>query len=382
MGNQIRNGLLLTGGGARAAYQAGVIKAVADIYGKRENPFPIITGISAGAINGVCLAAYADDFQIAAQRLWDLWANLRTTDIYRADTLTLGRIALRWLIDLIFGGLKRRSRSTYLLDSSPLRSFLSREIDLERMRANLKNGHLRAVAFTATNFKTGTAITFVEGQDDIEDWVRTTRMSIRDRLTVDHVLASSALPIFFSPVRLRESFYGDGGIRLSTPLSPPIHLGADKVFAVGIRHPRSEQKVAELNFNEKMTTVSMGDVAGALLNSIFLDSLETDLERMERINRTLDMIPADVRAAHPNKLRVIPVLAVRPSQDLGQLASKHFKDFPPTLQYMLRGLGASSSRGSDLLSYLAFEGVFARELMRIGYDDVMARADEVRAFLK
>jgi NTE family protein len=204
---------------------------------------------------------------------------------------------------------------------------------------------------------------------------------MRETLTLDHVMASSAIPIFFPPVRLSGSFYGDGCIRLTAPLSPAIHLGADRVLAIGIRYFRPKGITEQLNKTIYDDKISLVNIVGVLLNAVFLDSLESDHERMERINRAVSALTPEQRAAHPDKLRVIPVLAVKPSKDLGSLASEQFERFPRALRHLLRGLGASVDTGWDLLSYLAFDSAYTRRLLELGREDALAMKDQLLAFL-
>ena len=375
-------GLLLTGGGARAAYQAGALKGISEILNQRETPFPIITGISAGAINASYLSCYADDFRKATDGLWDLWAGIRTDSIFKTGQMSLARIGFRWIRDLVFGGVTGVSNATYLLNADPLARLLAGKLDMERLKHNCDTGVLHGVAFTATNYKTGTAVSFYEGHQGIDQWLRTSRIGIRTELKLEHILASASIPILFPPVKVGNVFYGDGCIRMSAPLSPPIHLGADRVFSVGVRFYREPEATLKLNLESEMKSISLVDIAGVMLNSIFLDSLDTDLERMERINRTIRSMTEEQRNNHPNGLKEIPIFAVRPSADLGLLAAGAFKEFPASLRYLLRGIGGSHEKGWDLLSYLAFEKEYTVKLMQLGFDDVLKEADSVRKFIK
>lgn len=376
-----RVGLLLTGGGARAAYQAGALRGISEILNQRETPFPIVTGISAGAINASYLSCYADDFRKATEGLWNLWSELRTDAIFKTSHFSLGRIGFRWMRDLVFGGVTGISKATFLLNADPLAKLLSERLDMERLKHNCDTGVLHGVAFTATNYKTGTAVSFYDGSQTIDQWLRTSRIGIRTELKLEHILASASIPILFPPVKVGSVFYGDGSVRMSAPLSPPIHLGADRVFSIGVRFYREPEATLKLNVESVMDSISLVDIAGVMLNSIFLDSLDTDLERMERINRTIQAMTEEQRRNHPNKLKEIPVYAVRPSADLGVLASGAFKEFPQSLRYLLRGIGGSHQKGWDLLSYLAFEADYTTKLLKLGFDDVMKERDQIRKFI-
>jgi NTE family protein len=250
---------------------------------------------------------------------------------------------------------------------------------IERIPDRIADGSLHGVAITATNYHTGSAVTFFDGAASIQPWQRSTRLAVRTRLSVDHVMASAAIPIFFPPVALDGNWYGDGCMRLSAPMSPAIHLGASRVIAIGIRYLRTDDEARQMNRESHAERPHLSDIAGVILNAVFLDALEHDLERVQRINRTLALIPDAQLGAQP--LRPVPILALRPSEDLGRLAAQQYDRFPRTLRYLLSGIGATGRSGWDLVSYLAFEPVYIRRLLDLGYRDTMRRAEEVRAFL-
>lgn len=374
----MRTGLVLTGGGARSAYQAGVIRGIAELLSDAKWPFQVIAGLSAGAINGAFLASQRGGLGRTAGRLWEMWDGLEPRDIFRTDRRSLLGIGARWLADLSLGGLLGSSRSTYLLDTTPLRALLARELDPDALRQNLDSGRLHAFGVTATSYLTGTALTFFDGAKSLQPWQRNTRAGVRRRVGVDHVLASAAIPLFFPPVNIGGVFFGDGGLRLDAPLSPAIHLGSDRVVAIGLHYSRPLDETRRLNRDGHMTEISAVDVAGIALNAVFLRTLEADVERLQRINRTLHLLRSRRRRSSP--LRAIPILVLSPSQDLGQLASERFRNFPFALQYLLRGIGASPVKGWDLLSYLAFDKAYTGALLRLGYADVLRRKAEVVAF--
>lgn len=374
-------GLVLTGGGARAAYQVGVVQALAEITHSPASPFNVITGVSAGAINGAYLMSRADNFKLAAQGLWDLWANLETEKIYRTDPGSIATLGSKWLQTVGMGGLFAPKRANHLLSTEPLRNLLKNELQLERLPQLFKSGVLRGVSVSATNYLTGTAISFFDGASEIEPWYRSTRIGVRATLTAEHVMASSAIPVFFPPANLDGALYGDGCIRLTSPMSPAIHLGSDRIIAVGIRYYRSLDQTIELNRTMKRNDLSIAEIGGVLLNAVFLDSLETDLERLERINTTLSIMSDEQRAKLPTQLKQIPILALRPSQDLGQLAKGTLKEFPGLIRFLLRGVGAKEDKGWDLLSYLAFEKAYTRQLIALGYDDTIRKKELLLEFL-
>ena len=375
-------GLVLTGGGARSAYQVGAVRALAQLLDAGPLPFDVLAGISAGAINATALASGAEDFRRTAERLAETWNRLTPDRIYRTGALGLARIGTRWIFDLSAGGLIGKSGINYLLDSAPLRELLDQAIPLGRMRRHLRTGRLRGVAVSATSYQSGDGVTFFEGAGDIAPWTRAAREGVRARLTLEHVMASAAIPVFFPPVRLGQFFYGDGCVGMSYPLSPAIHMGADRVLAIGVRHRRpAGESVAKL-LPAASERVPVSEIAGVLLNAVFLDSLDADQERLERLNRTLSLVPRERLLRGGMEVRPVPALVLRPSQDLGRMAADEYGRFPAMIRYLLRGIGATGNVGEDLLSYLAFEPVYIRRLMELGFSDTMARRDEIAAFMQ
>jgi NTE family protein len=374
-------GLVLTGGGARAAYQVGVLKAIAEITQSKESPFRVISGVSAGAINAAYLMSRADQFQEASRGLWELWTNLHSERVYRTDPASIATLGSRWLRTVGMGGWFSPKRANHLLSTAPLRELLKNELMLDRIPEFVKSGILRGVALSATNYLTGTAITFFDGDDSIQSWVRSTRLAIRTSVTVEHVMASSAIPVFFPPVRIDGALYGDGCIRLTSPVSPAIHLGADRILCIGIRYFRTQEQTIELNRNPKRDELSIAEIGGVLLNAVFLDSLETDIERLERINRTLSLMTEEQKTRMSSPLKSIPVMALRPSRDLGQLAQGTLREFPALIRFLLKGVGAKEDKGWDLVSYLAFEKAYTERLADLGYSDTMTKKESVLEFL-
>lgn len=374
-------GLVLTGGGARAAYQVGAIGALAEIVGPGPIPFDVLCGISAGAINGVVLATGAESFERAAARLRATWASLTPDRVYRTGALRLASIGTRWMRDLSVGGLLGKTGINYLLDPSPLRELVRTGIPIGRMRRHLRSGRLRGVAVSATNYHTGSGVSFFEGARDVAPWTRSTRIGIRARITADHVMASAAIPVFFPPVPIGGTFYGDGCVRMHYPMSPAIHLGAERIVAISQRWLRSPSETAEGEAHAKAGSMPLSEIAGLLLNAVFLDSLDSDLERLQRINRTLALVSRERLRNGDVDVRPIPALVLRPSQDLGKLAGDEYARFPAMLRYFLKGIGASGNAGEDLLSYLAFEPIYVRRVMDLGRSDTLARRDEIEEFL-
>jgi NTE family protein len=369
-------GLVLTGGGARAAYQVGAVKALAEIAPPGPSPFDVITGVSAGAVNGVSMAAGAEDFRGAASRLAAMWLDLTPDKVFRTDASRLLAIGGRWLRGLGGGGLLGAREMNFLLDTAPLRDYLRRHLPVPRMRRHIRTGVLRGVAISATNYHNGHAVTFFDGRSEVQPWVRSTRIGVREHLGLEHVMASAAIPIIFPPVKIRGVYFGDGCVRLLSPLSPAIHLGAGRLVAVGVRHVE-----AAVATRPDEGPLPISAIAGLLLNAVFLDSLEGDVERLERVNRTLSFLAAADEPRVPEQLRQIPILVLRPSRDLGGLAHDQYGRFPRFLRYLLKGVGAKGEGGSDLLSYLAFEPVYVGRCLELGYQDTLRRRAEVEAFL-
>jgi NTE family protein len=373
-------GLVLSGGGARAAYQVGAIRGIAEILGQKTSPFSVMTGVSAGAINSTALAIGADDFPAAAALLADTWMSLTPDRVYRTDLPSLTGLGARWLKDLTTGGVLGKSHSTYLLDTAPLHELLHATLDTNRLPQHYASGVLRGAAVSVTNYLTGTTVTFYDGHPSIKPWVRHGRIAERLPIGVDHVFASASIPIFFPPVRVDGKLYGDGGVRMTAPISPAIHLGADKIVAIGIRYFRSTDQTIAMNRDITAESISIAQIAGVLLNAVFLDSLDNDMERLERVNRTLGFISEEDRKKNPDLLRRIPTLSLRPSQDLGRLAGDQYDKFPATLRHLLRGIGATGDSGWDLLSYVAFQPGYVGQLIELGYTDTMLQAKVIEDF--
>jgi NTE family protein len=366
-----RAGLVLTGGGARAAYQAGVLKAVRDILGRpARNPFPILAGTSAGAINIACLASTADDFSAAVAKLLAFWERMRCDHIYRTDTWSIMKSGALWLAATM---LLSRRNPVSLLDNAPLRDLMQENLHMERIQAHLDSGALYAVCVTASGYTSGQSVSFFQGGSGLEGWERNQRIGAAVSLKVEHLLASAALPFIFPAVKLHREYFGDGSMRQIAPVSPALHLGADRVLIVGSGRQSIDQPRARSNVYP-----SLAQIAGHALNSIFLDSLMVDIERLERINRTLALVPPE--ALKDSQLRPVKVLFITPSQPLERIAARFVHELPSTVRFILRPTGALNRSGSNLASYLLFEEPFCRALIELGYDDTMRRDAEVRQF--
>lgn len=387
-----RIGLLLTGGGARAAYQVGVLQALSELRSQREpasrtSPFSIITGTSAGAINAAALACGADDFKLSVERIASVWSRFEAAQVYEADLLSVLRSGARWMSLLSLGWMIarwRRIKPRSLLDNSPLEELLQRMVPLERLPQLIAQGHLQALAVTASSYSSGHHVTFFEGNEDLQPWVRSQRLAVRDRITHTHLLASSAIPFVFPAQALSinggTEYFGDGSMRQTAPVAPAIHLGADRVLVVGAG--RMSEPRDTLTRADPTTYPSLAQIAGHAMSSIFLDALAVDIERIRRINQTLNLIPREARQA--SALKPVELLVISPSERLDQLAAEHADALPHAVRALLSGLGASSKKadikGGALTSYLLFEAVFTRELMALGHADTLRQEDEVCRF--
>jgi NTE family protein len=383
-----KTGLILTGGGARAAYQVGVLNALSMIllesgWPVHQNPFKIISGTSAGAINATALACRADDFGEGVRELVNVWSNFRVEQVYRADSLGVIRSGARWLSLFSFGWLLRKWRANppnSLLDNTPLVTMLHRLLDLPRLDDALASGNLHALAVTASSYTGGQHLTFYQSMQEIEPWRRTQRGAIRDQIGVEHLLASSAIPFIFPAIPIfyegRREYFGDGSMRQVAPISPAIHLGASKILVIGAGRmgERSEAPTQLAQYP------SLAQVAGHALSSIFLDGLAADIERTNRVNQTLSMLTPEQLAKTP--LKPIEVLVISPSERIDEIASRHVNSLPRPVRVMLGGIGATEVRGAALASYLLFERSFTQELISLGERDTYAMRDQVLAFFE
>lgn len=371
-----RTALVLTGGGARAAYQVGVLMAIAHLSPQRQkNPFPILCGTSAGAINAAGLACLADDFGKATAVLARIWRRMRASDIYRADALGIGLTGARWLSALAFGWLLHRAPRSFL-DNSPLRELLQHHLDFAGIQRAIESGALHAVSVSASGYDSGENISFYQGHASAHPWRRTQRLGLPSELGVEHLMASSAIPFVFPAIHLHREYFGDGSMRQLAPISPAIHLGAERILIIGAGRAREAQ-----SRQSSEGYPSLAQIAGHTLSSIFLDSLAVDIERVQRINQTLSKIPPEMRSAAGINLRPIETLVISPSERLDRIAAEYAHTLPTPVKLLLTGLGAMNRRGGALTSYLLFEKPYIRHLIHLGYNDALARRDEITAFL-
>lgn len=368
-------GLVMGGGGARAAYQVGFLRCLARRFPELNVPY--ITGVSAGAINAAHLAAHHGTFLQAVDELSQLWGDLTIEKVFRVGTHSLARNVLRWAFQLVSGG-SGATRVRGLVDTDPLRRFLMEALhpvdgEMTGIAYNLARGRLRAVALSTSSYTTGQSVTWVQGKE-ISEWERPQRRSRNATLTVEHVMASAALPLLFPAVELDGGWYGDGGVRLTAPLSPAIHLGAKRILAISTRYAPS---LAEADAPAVGGYPPPAQVVGVLMNSIFLDLLDHDALRLERLNGLLSRLPEEERMG----LRKVKLLTLRPSRDLGRLSSQYEPDLPSTFRFLTRGLGTRETESPDFLSLVLFQPDYLRALMEIGEADAMARGDEIKEFL-
>ena len=387
--DKANTGLILSGGGARAAYQVGVLQEIETMRracsAQTGNPFDVICGTSAGAINASVLACGADRFEETLARLVDVWHNFRVHQVYRSDILNMLRSGARWLSLISLGWLisHKRMRPKSLLDNTPLADLLREHIDFGRLPQLLSQGHLHALAITASNYSTGEHVTFFQSEKDIHSWVRNQRLAIRCELQHDHLLASSGIPFIFPAARLQgpngPAWFGDGAMRQTAPISPAIHLGSQKILVIGagrMHEPKSVQAPNAADYP------SMASIAGHALSSIFLDALAVDVERLQRINKTLSLIAPEYR--DKSNLRPVDLLVISPSERLDEIAVRHADHLPSTVQNLLQVLGSSPQSGVSqsgaFISYLMFESAYTQELMALGRKDARAKAAEIHNF--
>jgi NTE family protein len=375
-GNPPRVGLVLTGGGARAAYQVGVLRAISELVPRHvRNPFPIICGTSAGAVNAAVLAVNAGNFRRGVRMLMTVWKNFRAHHVYRADPAGVLRNTARWLAAVLAGGGLGQRTAVSLLDNAPLGALLRSRLDFSRIQEAIDAGDLVAVSVTCSGYSSGQSVTFFQGVPGLQPWSRARRVGLPMAIAPEHLLASSALPFVFPAVHINREYFGDGSMRQIAPVSPALHLGADRLFIIGVGRQIGQQ--AERSRSEGYP--SLAQIAGHCLNSIFLDSLEVDLERLQRVNRTLAMMPPEMRARNAVNMRPVEFRLISPSEELERIAMEHKDELPAAIRFLL--YGALRRRGSNLLSYLLFEKSYCRALIRLGYQDTMRRGDDLVAFL-
>lgn len=372
-------GLILTGGGARAAYQVGVLKAIAEFMPYRSRmPFDVVCGTSAGALNAVTLTVNARHFRKGVRYLHNIWNNARINDIYRSDVIGVAANSGRWIMGLVLSVLgSNRYNRVSLLDNRPMRTFLERTLPCELIQQNIDDGLLHAVSVTASGYGSGHSVTFYQGVPDIKPWKRARRVGVPTQISIQHMLASSAIPFMFPAVHVNREFFGDGSMRQIAPISSALHLGAERVLVVGVGHGalEEEQKRSKIDGYP-----SLAEIAGHALDSIFIDGLEVDLERLYRINHTISMIPEELR--NNVNLQHVEALVITPSQPLEKVAERHIANLPWTIRILLRLVGVMRGSGANLVSYLLFDKHYCRALIDLGYQDAFKRRDEILRFFE
>lgn len=377
-----RIGLVLSGGGARGAYQAGVLLALSEetYYPGCQFPFPIVTGVSAGAINACFYAAHADNHLEGARKLCDFWRNLTTDQVFRSDALALSRIGLRWFSDLTSGNINKKKIKA-LLDTTPLRELIS-QIPWSDIQRNIDEKRLHALAISAMDYATAYGITFVQGQPEIDLWNRLRRRAVRTTIGVDHVMASSAIPLFFPPVFAEGRYYGDGCLRNTAPLSPAVHLEANRLIIIGVKKAVDEgfEHVRNSLHEEVSQTLrpTVARILSVILNGVFLDAIDLDVERLSRVNKTLMHVPR--QSLERMDYQPIDFCWIRPSEDIGKLAVEYTDRLPKLIRFLLSGLGSAEESG-DLTSYLLFDPSFCSRLVDLGYADGKNHLDQLRFLL-
>jgi NTE family protein len=398
-------GLVLTAGGARGAYQAGVLKRVGEIPALRDepSPFAIVTGASAGAINGAAVAGGSGTLHEVTTQLAALWCALRVEDVFRTDLVSLGWGAAGLLRDMALGGLLGHTVTQALFDTAPLRRFLSDKLPLGGITTSIREGNLYALAVSATSYHSGRSFTFVQGRAGHPVWSKSRRVVLPVEITLDHVLASAAIPMVFPPVRVRSAagdlYFGDGALGLVTPFSPAIRLGATRVLAVGVRSQRAVETLSreELATAEEtgaadavLSAPPLAQICGVFLNAIFLDHLDADLDHLRRMNELIVAYGGDLEARKPagataarvsEPMRLVTPLVVSPSEDLAMVAQRFAHRMPRVVRWVLDGLGTPDAQSADLMSYLLFDSAYTRALVEIGHRDAGQRIDEIEAFL-
>ncbi|NQZ52011.1 MAG: patatin-like phospholipase family protein [Moritella sp.] len=369
-----KQGLLLTGGGARAAYQVGALKAIAEFYPRNHGtPFKIITGTSAGAINSCAIACYASCFRLGVKKLEYIWNNFHANQVFQCRFDEISRhLLLTFLSKFQSPHVARQPVS--LRNNKPLHQLLDRYLDMRRIDINIQRQHLDAISITASDYNNGDSISFFQGNQQLQEWRRARRCGLRTRLHPHHLLASSAIPLVFPCTQIGRDFYGDGSVHQLSPLSPAIHLGAEKILVIGAEQPPQTFKQGEVR-----QTPSGADIAGHLLDTIFTDTLNSDIERLSRINDTLSLTPTSQQSSL--SMKPIGLFRVANEHNINAIADKYFHDLPITIRTLLRTIGVNQGSNSSITSYLMFEQNYTRELINLGYQDVLKQELELRAFL-
>ncbi|TQV78135.1 patatin-like phospholipase family protein [Exilibacterium tricleocarpae] len=379
--NTSKGALILSGGGARAAYQVGVLTALNELLpASAHNPFPIICGTSAGAINALALATHAGKFSDAVDDLHNIWENIEIEKIFRTGWRDLSRGIARMVFSLFNQGVGRTPIA--LLDNTPLWEFLRTTIDFDNIDVAVAEGDLEAVCVTAMGYTSGESVSFFQGRPDLAGWRRYRRVGRPTRLTVDHLIASAAIPTIFPTVCIDREYYGDGAMRQLAPISPALHLGADRVFVIGVSSNRNPAQWGKRRVPPRHSP-SIAQIIGHMFNSAFIDSLEGDIEHLDRVNDLLEMISEEDRLAAGMPLRPVKSLVISPSRELDKIAGRKIRYLPKSMRFFMRSTGATASGGgAAAASYLLFAKSFCNELIELGYQDAMWEKDTITEFFE
>ena len=373
-------GLVLMSGGARGAYQAGALRAIYEITKSKELPFSYLSGISAGSLNAAFLGCNADNFYEATRIITDIWYNIKPSQIFTTDPLTLTINGFNWIKDFSLGGLVGGVKGRSLLDTTPLKKLLNEKLNLNDISKNIELNKLKGIALITTNYYTGTTVIFFDGNNQIMPWVGNTKISLKTKLTTDHLLASSAIPFFFPAIKIDQSYYGDGCIRMHSPLSPSIKMGAEKILAIGVRHLRNIKSIEDLRTPYFLKYPNFAELGGVIFNAIFVDSLESDIAHLHAKN--ISYLLKGKKSAPGFNLKYIPTMLLTPSVDLETLVRKAVKKFPVLIQHFLKGMGASGENGWNLMSYLAFDSEYTSRLVELGYEDTLKVKNKISEFME
>ncbi len=368
-------GLILSGGGARAAYQVGVLKAICRLLpNDSPNPFKIISGTSAGAINAVALASYAGHYRQGIRQLERIWKNFSCDQIFHSNFVSVCSWSVKFFMNSFFG--YKSGDPVSLLNNAPLRQLLKKFVSFENIQKAIDNQDLHALSVTATGYSSGESVSFFQAHKSVKNWQRLRRIGIRSRINLDHLMASSAIPTVFPAVKINREFFGDGAVRQLAPISPVLHMGADKILVIGVSGDTHKRKQRET----MKTYPSLSKIMNHMFNAAFLDSMEVDVERLTRVNGTLSKIPDAVMQEQGIQLRPIELLEINPSESIDDIAARHIRELPRSLRFFFKNSNSSAKSGSGVLSYLLFERGFCRDLIQHGYDDAMKQKEEILRF--
>ena len=367
-------GLVLPGGGARAAYQVGVLKAISELI-PDSNPFSIISGTSAGAINASLLASRSQSLKEAVEVLSGVWCNFKTNKVYRTETTVMLKSIFQWLLTVSSGGVLAKNPKS-LLDNSPLRQLLEDTINLEGIKNNIDKGNLDAFAITAASYSSKKSVTFFQSEEDDIDWERFLRVGVKTDILIDHLMASIALPLIFPAVKINNEYFGDGAMRQATPLSPAIRLGAEKLLIIN-----TDSKSPNNQLTDNQIYPSIGEVGGYMLDALFTGGLLSDLERLDRINQIIENSGNNSVQTSNKKMKHLDYCVISPSKDIKKIAKEHYKDVPYSVKLLMKGLGLKNREESELLSFLLFESSFTSSLIQLGFEDGMTNQSEIKAIV-